>query len=127
MRLSHCAGGFIRRCATLRCMAWWTLRVPASSANLGPGFDAIGLALGVYLTCRFRRSERLEIRVEGRDAEQVPTTEENLIWQSALAVARDVGVEIHPSGCVCAPYPDRQRYGTERGPSVLRILLSSRV
>jgi len=28
------------------------LRVPASSANLGPGFDALGLALGVYLECR---------------------------------------------------------------------------
>ena len=34
-------------------MPRYTLRVPASSANLGPGFDALGLALGVYLTCRF--------------------------------------------------------------------------
>jgi homoserine kinase len=75
-------------------MAWWTLRVPASSANLGPGFDAIGLALGVYLTCRFRRSERLDIRVEGRDAGEIPTTEDNLIWQTAQAVARDVGTEM---------------------------------
>ena len=27
----------------------WKVRVPASSANLGPGFDAVGLALGIYL------------------------------------------------------------------------------
>ena len=31
----------------------YKLRVPASSANLGPGFDALGLALGIYLECRF--------------------------------------------------------------------------
>jgi homoserine kinase len=52
---------------------WFTVRVPASSANLGPGFDALGLALGVYLTCRFRRSEALAIRAEGRDAASIPT------------------------------------------------------
>jgi len=71
-------------------MPWTSLRVPASSANLGPGFDALGLALGIYLECRFRQSERLSIRAEGRDAETIPTGEDNLIWQTALAVARDM-------------------------------------
>ncbi len=51
------------------------LRVPGpSSANLGPGFDALGLALGVYLTCRFRRSEALTISTSGRDADAIPAT-----------------------------------------------------
>ncbi len=72
------------------------LRVPASSANLGPGFDALGLALGVYLECRFRRGERLDIRVSGRQADCIPTTEENLIWQTAQAVAADVGERLPP-------------------------------
>ncbi len=72
------------------------LRVPASSANLGPGFDALGLALGVYLECRFRESARLSIRVRGRDAEEIPANEQNLIWQTALAVARDVGETLPP-------------------------------
>ncbi len=75
---------------------WYTLRVPASSANLGPGFDALGLALGVYLTCRFRRSESLLIRAEGRDADSIPTTSENMIWQTALAVARDHKLKMPP-------------------------------
>jgi homoserine kinase len=75
-------------------MPWWTVRVPASSANLGPGFDALGLALGVYLTCRFRPSEQLVIRAEGRDASQIPTGPDNLIWQSALAVAKDLALEM---------------------------------
>jgi homoserine kinase len=67
------------------------VRVPASSANLGPGFDALGLALGVYLTCTFELAERLTIQVRGRDANKIPATEDNLIWQTALRVARDVG------------------------------------
>jgi homoserine kinase len=64
--------------------------VPASSANLGPGFDALGLALGIYLECRFREGAELSIQVEGRDAAAIPTGEDNLIWQTALAVARDM-------------------------------------
>lgn len=68
-----------------------SLRVPASSANLGPGFDALGLALGIFLDCKFERSDALRIRVKGRDADCIPATEENLIWRTALAVAKDVG------------------------------------
>jgi homoserine kinase len=77
-------------------MSWFTVRVPASSANLGPGFDALGLALGVYLTCRFRRSETLVIRAEGRDASGIPTDSDNLIWQTAVTVARNHGSEMPP-------------------------------
>src|ERR1700693_4532631 len=71
-------------------------RVPASSANLGPGFDALGLALGIYLTCTFERAERLTIRATGRDADRIPTGEDNLIWQTALRVAKDVGERLPP-------------------------------
>src|ERR1700723_4309922 len=70
------------------------VRVPASSANLGPGFDALGLALGIYLDCRFRRAERLTIRSSGRDTEFIPSGEDNLIWQTALKVASDVGATL---------------------------------
>jgi homoserine kinase len=70
------------------------VRVPASSANLGPGFDALGLALGIYLTCRFQQADRLSIRARGRDVDQISTNEDNLIWQTALAVARDVGAKL---------------------------------
>jgi homoserine kinase len=63
-----------------------TVRVPASSANLGPGFDALGIALNVFLECRFRRAEALSIRVSGVDADRISTGEDNLIWQIALGV-----------------------------------------
>jgi homoserine kinase len=76
--------------------AWFHLRVPASSANLGPGFDALGLALGVYLTCRFRRSDKLAISASGRDAACIPATTDNLIWQTALTVARNQRMPMPP-------------------------------
>jgi len=72
------------------------VRIPASSANLGPGFDALGLALAIYLTCRFDRASQLSISVTGRDAGRISTGEDNLIWQTALAVAKDVGETLPP-------------------------------
>jgi len=75
----------------------WRLRVPASSANLGPGFDALGLALGVYLECRFKPASALSITVVGRDAHEISTGDDNLIWSTALTVARDRGESLPPA------------------------------
>lgn len=77
-------------------MTCFRLRVPASSANLGPGFDALGLALGLYLECRFRPAERLAIRASGRDAGSIPEDESNLIWRTAATVGEDVGETMPP-------------------------------
>ena len=77
-------------------MSWFTVRVPASSANLGPGFDALGMALGVYLTCRFRGAERLSIEVTGRDSQSIPTGEDNMIWRTAVAVAESHRTSMPP-------------------------------
>jgi len=74
----------------------WQVRVPASSANLGPGFDALALALEIWLECRFRPASRLDIRAYGRDAESISTAEDNLIWQTALAVAEDTRETLPP-------------------------------
>jgi homoserine kinase len=72
-------------------MSWTEVRVPATSANLGPGFDALGMALSIYLTCRFRPAETLTIRARGRDSAMISTRADNLIWQTALRVGQDVG------------------------------------
>jgi len=77
-------------------MSWFHVRVPASSANLGPGFDALGLALGVYLECRFRRSDSLAISVSGRDCGLISAGPDNLIWRTALDVAAEHGMPIPP-------------------------------
>ena len=74
----------------------YKVRVPASSANLGPGFDALGLALGIWLECHFSPSTKLEIRAFGRDAGLIALDEHNFIWQTALKVAADTGHTLPP-------------------------------
>jgi len=64
-----------------------TVRVPATSANLGPGFDTLGLALSLYLECSFRPANKLEIRLSGRDIDTIAVDETNLIWKTAVQVA----------------------------------------
>ena len=63
------------------------LRVPASSANLGPGFDALGLALNLHLTCDLAIAADLAISATGLDADAIPRDESNLIWCTAMTVA----------------------------------------
>jgi len=72
-------------------MSWTEIHVPATSANLGPGFDALGMALSIYLDVRFRPSEMLVIRTAGRNVELMPEDETNLIWQTALNVSDHAG------------------------------------
>src|SRR4030088_1223684 len=72
--------------------AWRCVRVPASSANLGPGFDALGLALDLYRECSFRPAPPLAIRVSGRDVSQMPRGEDNLIWRTAMNIAKAEGL-----------------------------------
>jgi homoserine kinase len=65
------------------------VRVPASSANLGAGFDAFALALGIHLRCKLRKSAGagLRITVSGTDAAEIPRDETNLIWKAFTHLA----------------------------------------
>lgn len=62
-----------------------TVTIPATSANLGPGFDCLGLALNLFHTVTFTStpSPGLTIAAYGEDAHKVPADESNLVWQSA--------------------------------------------
>jgi len=64
-----------------------TFRIPASTANLGSGFDALGLALARYLRISVEPAERLEITVVGRNVDRIPTDESNLIYKVAAHTA----------------------------------------
>ncbi len=56
-----------------------TLRLPATSANLGPAFDAAGLAMGMYLTVRAKVAEVDNIQATGRDARAISSVPNHLI------------------------------------------------
>lgn len=74
----------------------YRLCVPASSANLGPGFDALGLALNLHLTCTVSSARVLTITSSGIDASDIPQDESNLIWQTASGVASAHGMKLPP-------------------------------
>lgn len=61
-----------------------TVRVPATSANMGPGFDSIGIALNLYNTFYMEESDSIEI--SATHGEHVPSDENNLIYQCAKRV-----------------------------------------
>lgn len=65
------------------------ITVPATSANVGPGFDSVGIAVSKYLTI-----DVLEARenwwIEHDLGEEIPSNEENLLLQTALQVASDL-------------------------------------
>src|SRR3712207_6316378 len=62
------------------------VRVPATSANLGPGFDALGLALALHddVTARVTDGGYV-VRVGGEGAGELPGTEEHLVVRAMLA------------------------------------------
>ncbi|MGC4962068.1 homoserine kinase [Gordonia sp. DT101] len=66
------------------------VRVPASSANLGPGFDCLGIALGIYDELIVETtSAGVEVEVSGEGAEDVPRDENHLV---ARAISRGLAV-----------------------------------
>lgn len=62
------------------------IRVPATTANLGPGFDSCGLALDLYLTL-IVGEESKAWRIEHQLPDEIPTDETNMVIQVAKKVA----------------------------------------
>lgn len=69
------------------------VRVPATTANLGPGFDAVGMVLSLWNEAVFVQTEspRISIQVHGEGKGDLPTDERNLILGSALQLYALVG------------------------------------
>ncbi|KAI8932393.1 hypothetical protein NX059_010580 [Plenodomus lindquistii] len=81
------------------------IKVPCSSANIGPGFDVIGLALNLYLeldvtvTRKPKSEHSLNCRItyQGVGAEDVPlVAQDNLITRTAVYVLRCHGIRDFP-------------------------------
>jgi homoserine kinase len=69
------------------------VRVPASSANLGPGFDSFALALPLLAEFELRPAKTWSVTVEG-DGQGVPADDANLFVIAARAAAKAAGREI---------------------------------
>ena len=65
------------------------ITVPATSANVGPGFDSVGIAVSKYLTIDVLEAQE-NWWIEHDLGEEIPSNEENLLLQTALQVASDL-------------------------------------
>lgn len=78
--------------------------VPASTANLGPGFDSIGLAISRYLILEVRMADEWKFVPHSSEVEAIPRGTDNLIYQVAAQVAQTYGCTL-PS-CLVDVYSD---------------------
>ena len=72
------------------------LVLPATSANLGPAFDAAALAFGLFLKVRARTAAEFSITARGRDAEICGRMENHLILSTYREVLHQEGKLVHP-------------------------------
>ena len=75
------------------------VRVPASTSNLGPGFDCFGLALKLYLTVRVTAGDSEQCRVTttgAKENEALPRNAVNLIYRAMSFAVRREGATLPP-------------------------------
>ncbi len=69
-----------------------TARIPASTTNLGPGFDVLGLALQLYSTVSLEiTGSSTEVVVSGVDVEKIPSTPEHIAFQAVESIFQRSG------------------------------------
>jgi homoserine kinase len=96
------------------------VRVPASAANLGPGFDAFGLALGLYDDVVAKVGESgVHVDVAGEGADDVPRDRRNLVVRAMRAAFDLLGGQPRGIEVVCA---NRIPHGRGLGSSAAAIV-----
>lgn len=70
------------------------ITVPASSANLGPGFDSIGMAVNRYLTLEVSLSDEWSFHSSSPELKNIPQGKDNLIYEVADHIASQLGKTI---------------------------------
>jgi len=71
-----------------------TVKVPATSANCGPGYDCLGLAVDLWTEVTVERADEFSITVEGDGADQVPKDETNLMVIGLKAAYQTAGKDV---------------------------------
>ncbi len=72
------------------------VKVPATSANLGPGFDCMGLAVKLYNYFKAEENDKLEFYLKGTYTANIPTDQNNLLWKTACILWERIGFSPKP-------------------------------
>ncbi len=78
-----------------------TVQVPATSANLGPGFDALGMALGLTNRVHVAPAETLAVEIRGEGAGELSKGPENLVYRALLRLSEHIGAPPPPLRLRC--------------------------
>lgn len=70
------------------------VKVPASTANLGPGFDTLGMALSLYSWIEMKPAESTVFHLYGNELKGLPADKSNLVYQVAQSVFAEAGVSV---------------------------------
>lgn len=73
-----------------------TISAPASAANLGPGFDALGLSLKIHNRLKIELAETSVLRIEGEGEGSLPLNQDNLIIRTIDYFYNEIGREAPP-------------------------------
>ena len=99
---------------------------PATSANVGSGFDALGLAVTLYNTVTFEESDKLDI--SAADGTRIPRNESNLVYRSAKGLFDKVGKKIPPLKIVQTnPIPMARGLGSSSACIIAGLLGANRM
>jgi homoserine kinase len=77
------------------------VRVPASSANLGPGFDSLGLALALYNEVTAEEAEGVHVKIEGDGAGRLAGNERNVVARGVSAAYEAAGRRFRGCALTC--------------------------
>ena len=77
-----------------------TVRVPATSANMGPGFDCLGVALDIWNTVIVEVGGR-GFEIYGHGESELPRDESNLVWASVARIFDEMGRRTPPMSLAC--------------------------
>jgi homoserine kinase len=104
----------------------FSIHVPASTANLGPGFDSVGLALNRYLTVHVQPYEPRKTTFHGEELNALNKEEDNLIVQSANFTADTYGKKLPPCQLdVVSTFPTSKGMGSSASAIVAGIELAN--
>jgi homoserine kinase len=78
-----------------------TIKVPATSANLGPGFDALGLALDLWNESAFELADDFSVYIEGEGKGRLSQGRNNMIFRAAQKLVERTGKKLPPCIVYC--------------------------
>ncbi|SDK69609.1 homoserine kinase [Jeotgalicoccus aerolatus] len=77
-------------------MADLSLKIPASSANFGLGFDSIGVAVNKFLYIDANLADTFEVTFKDFSLSVLPSDESNLVFKTARSIAKSYGKDLPP-------------------------------